>query len=158
MPDHHVAHVNVALPREPIESELLAGFVAMMDPVNAAADRSPGFVWRAQLVEEPSFRTVPGIEDDRLVVNLSVWETIEALHAFTYRAREHRAAMRRRREWFARLGARHTALWWVPAGHVPDVPEAGARLDHLREHGPTPFAFTFRRRFAPPRDSAATNA
>ena len=40
-------------------------------------------------------------------------------------------------------------LWWIPAGQVPTIEEAKARLAHLRDHGPTPAAFTFKRRFDP---------
>jgi len=158
LPDFHVAHVNVALPREPIMSELLAGFVALMEPVNAAADQAEGFVWRCQLVEEPGFKEVPGLADDRLLVNMSVWESVEALREFTFTARDHRAAMQQRRTWFEPLPPPYTALWWVPAGHVPDVAEAGARLEHLRAHGPTPLAFTFRHVFDPPPAATALAA
>ena len=41
-------------------------------------------------------------------------------------------------------------MWWVPAGHVPDVAEARERLAHLRAHGPSPFAFPFGAPFPPP--------
>ncbi|HYB22900.1 MAG TPA: DUF3291 domain-containing protein, partial [Solirubrobacteraceae bacterium] len=52
-------------------------------------------------------------------------------------------------EWFERLEL-HLVLWWVPIGHRPTVAEAENRLEHLRAHGPTPAAFTFRRYFDSP--------
>ena len=137
----HLAQVNIALPSEPLDSPLLAEFVAALEPVNALADRSPGFVWRLQ-TEDGDATGIRAFGDDRLIVNMSVWESLEALRAFVYSG-EHLAVMRRRREWFARMDA-FLALWWVPLGHIPTVAEAEERLDHLRAHGPTSAAFTFR--------------
>ena len=79
---------------------------------------------------------------------MSVWESLEALRAFVYSG-HHVAVMRRRREWFERIGEAFLALWWVPAGHVPSLQEAEERLEHLRRHGPTPHAFTFTQPFEP---------
>ena len=76
---------------------------------------------------------------------MSVWESIEQLAAFVYRS-GHLDVMRRRREWFEHVRV-HIVLWWVPAGVIPSVDEAQERLEHLREHGPTPYAFTFKARF-----------
>jgi hypothetical protein len=143
----HLAQVNIALPREPLDAPLLAGFVAALAPVNAVADASPGFVWRLQ-TEDGDATAIRAFGDDRLIVNLSVWESVEALRAFVY-GDAHAAVLRRRREWFERLGEPETALWWVPAGTTPTVAEAEERLAHLRAHGPTERAFTLRQTFAP---------
>jgi hypothetical protein len=83
-----------------------------------------------------------------MIINLSVWESLAALREFVYRSPEHLAVLRRRREWFERLDL-HTVLWWVQAGHEPTVSEAEQRLEHLRAHGPTSHAFTFREHFRP---------
>lgn len=151
--DFHLAQLNLALPREPLESPLLAEFVAGLDPVNAIADSSPGFVWRLQ-TEEGNATGVRAFGDERLIVNLSTWESLEALRAFVYGSDAHKALMRRRREWFERMET-FLVLWWIPAGHTPAVAAAEERLDHLRRHGPTPEAFTFRRSFPPPSADAA---
>jgi hypothetical protein len=82
-----------------------------------------------------------------MIINMSVWADLEALRGWVYGDREHLAVMRRRRRWFEKLDI-FVALWWVADGHRPTVLEAEQRLDHLREHGPTPFAFTFRQPFA----------
>ena len=142
----HVAQVNIARPKAPVDSPLLADFKALLDPVNAIADATPGFVWRLQ--DDSGNATGLRIFDDELMVNMSVWESIDALWDFVYSS-DHLAVMRRRREWFRRMEL-FMCLWWVPAGHIPDVPEAEERLTHLREHGPTEHAFTFKQRFAPP--------
>ncbi|MFD9103662.1 DUF3291 domain-containing protein [Streptomyces virginiae] len=137
----HLAQVNVATLLHPIDDPRIAPFVELLDPVNSAADGAPGFVWR--LVEEGEADATglrPAGED--VIVNLSVWETQEALWDFAYRS-GHLEVMRRRREWFERHVEAHMALWWVPAGHLPTVGEALERLSDLRAHGPSPRAFTF---------------
>jgi Domain of unknown function (DUF3291) len=147
----HIAQLNIALPKAPIESPLLAEFVALLDPVNALADRSPGFVWRLQ-TEEGDATGIRAFDDDRLIVNMSVWESIDALTAFVYDG-GHLEVMRRRRQWMQHL-RQHLVLWWVAPGHLPTVAEAEDRLEHLRLMGPTPYAFTFKHRFAAPEHEA----
>lgn len=142
-----LAQVNLGLPREPLDSPLLADFVAALDPINRIADDSPGFVWRLQ-TDDGNATAVQWASDQRLIVNMSVWESIESLSDFVYRS-QHTDVMRQRRKWFEGMSL-YMALWWVPAGHIPTVAEAEERVAHLAEHGPTPFAFTFRRAFPPP--------
>jgi len=143
----HLAQVNIALPLEPLESARLREFVEGLEPVNALADASPGFVWRLQ-TDDGDATGIRAFGDHRLIVNMSVWESLEALRAFVY-ASGHVAYMRRRREWFERMET-YFALWWVQAGHVPSVAEAEQRLGTLQAIGPSPEAFTFRRHFSPP--------
>ncbi|MFV3074191.1 DUF3291 domain-containing protein [Niveispirillum fermenti] len=146
---HHLAQVNIARLLYPIDSPQLLGFTSRLDAVNALAEAAPGFVWR--LVgdgnDATSLRPFP---DPELIINMSVWENVDALFDFTYRQADHTAVMRGRRDWFARPDRAHMALWWVPAGQVPTLADARERLDHLEGHGPTPFAFTFKQRFAAP--------
>jgi Domain of unknown function (DUF3291) len=149
---YHVAQVNIGTVKAPTDSPLLADFMAALDPINALADASPGFVWRLQ-TEDGNATAIRPYEDDRLMINMSVWESIDELASFVYRS-GHVEVMRRRREWFEHMRI-FMALWWVPAGHVPTPADARERLDHLAEHGPTPFAFTFKARFPPPDEDPA---
>jgi hypothetical protein len=82
-------------------------------------------------------------------MNMSVWETVEALADYVYRS-AHTPFLRRRREWFERYGRLYLALWWIPAGTIPTIEEGLARLGRLEAHGPTVEAFTFAKRFPPP--------
>jgi Domain of unknown function (DUF3291) len=152
----HIAQVNVARALGPLDSTPMAGFMAALAPVNALADAAPGFVWRLQT--EAGDATAVRIGADPLViVNLSVWESLEALWAFTYGS-AHVGVMQRRRIWFERPAEAHLALWWVPAGAPPAVDEATARLAALRRDGPSPHSFDFKHPFAPdgePLDPAA---
>ena len=156
MSDWELAQVNIALPAVPLTEPELRWFVDALAPVNAVADAAPGFRWRLQ-TEDGDATSVRAFGDDRLIVNMSVWASIETLADFAYRDPAHLAVLRRKRESFRRLGRPHAVLWWVPAGHRPTVAEAEERLDHLREHGPTARAFTFQAPFPAP-DHEVTQA
>ena len=143
-----IAQVNIALPREPLDSLALAEFVANLEPVNALADAAPGFVWRLE-DESGDATSIRAFDDERLIINMSVWDSIEALWEFVYDGR-HLEVMRRRREWMTRIAESHMVLWWLAAGGLPTIEQAKASLEHLRRHGPTPYAFTFKRRFPAP--------
>lgn len=137
----HLAQLNVATLLHPLDDPRIAPFVELLDPVNATADGAPGFVWR--LVEDGGAdATTLRPAGENVIVNMSVWETLEALWDFTYRS-GHLEVVRRRRDWFDRHVEAHLVLWWIPAGHVPTVEEALARLAELRAVGPSPRAFTF---------------
>jgi hypothetical protein len=145
----HLAQVNIGRLRAPVDDPSIAEFVAGLDRINAFADRATGFVWRLQ-TEDGNATAVRPVEDDELVaINMSVWESAEALADYVYRS-EHVEFMRRRREWFERFGTSYLALWWIPAGTFPTVPDAMERIAHLDRHGPTRAAFTFKHRFGPP--------
>src|SRR5436190_8485690 len=142
MADLHIAQVNIALARAPLDSPLLADFVALLDPINALADAWPGFVWRLQ-TEDGDATAIRAFDDDRIIVNMSVWESVEALGEFVYRS-GHLEVLRQRRDWFERMTTPSLAMWWIRAGATPTVDEAKRRLDLLERHGPTPEAFTFK--------------
>jgi len=144
----HLAQVNIGRLLAPIDDPLIAEFVAQLDAVNALADASPGFVWRLK-DESGNATTIPAFDDPRMIINMSVWKSFEALRDYVYRS-DHTKVLTRRRDWFEKLDRPHLALWWVPAGTLPTVEDAKRRLLILAEHGPTPDAFTFRDRFPAP--------
>jgi hypothetical protein len=140
----HLANFNIARMRAPLDSPVMAGFVDNLDRINRLGDESPGFVWR--LVDEDgvgatAYRPYP--DDEAVITNLTVWESVEALRNYVYKT-EHVEFLRRRRDWFEPHDVPYLALWWVPEGHIPTLEEAVARLAHLREHGPSDHAFTFK--------------
>jgi hypothetical protein len=147
-PELHLAQLNIATLLAPLDSPQLAGFVEALDPVNALGDASPGFVWRLQ-TEDGDATSIRAFDDDRIIVNLTVWEDVEALEAFVLGGR-HLDVLRRRREWFEKMDRAYLVLWWIPAGTLPTLDEAAARLELLRVNGPTPEAFTLRERFPAP--------
>jgi uncharacterized protein DUF3291 len=145
----HLAQVNIGRLRAPIDDPIMDGFRTQLDPINALADRTPGFVWRLQTEDGNATAIRPFPDDDRMAINLSVWESLEALQQFVYRS-AHVAPLRDRQQWFEPMEGPILTLWWIPAGHVPTVGEAIERLQHLKQHGPSPQAFTFRQPFPSP--------
>lgn len=142
-----LAQLNIARLKAPLDSPLLADFVANLDRINALAEGSPGFVWR--LKDEGGDATAIRPLGEDTIVNLSVWQSIEALQAFVYRS-AHVEIMKRRKEWFDAMGEAFMVLWWVSAGHRPSELEAIARLTLLRQRGPNPEAFGFKQPYPPP--------
>ena len=149
-----LAQVNIGRLVAPLDSPALADFAAALDPVNAVADAAPGFVWRLQ-TEDGNATALRAFEQDAdgadggILINMSVWESVEALAGYVY-GTAHIAVLRRRREWFERITDAYAALWWIPRGHIPTIYEAEDRVRQLRAHGPTPHAFTLREHFPPP--------
>ena len=142
----HLAQSNVARMLAPLDDPVMAGFVERLDPLNALADESPGFVWRYQ--DEAGNATEIRVFDDELILfNLSVWESVDALEYYVYSS-DHVTAVRRRAAWFEPSARSSLVLWWIPAGHLPDVEEARQRLELLWNGGPQAEAFTFRKRFS----------
>jgi len=148
MNDHQLAQLNVARAVAPLDDPRLADFMALLDEVNLLAERSPGFVWRLQGASGNATDVSVG-DDPRVIVNLTVWESVDDLFAFTYRS-DHREVFARRFEWFERREGLSVALWWQPAGTIPTIEDAFRRLRLLANHGPTPEAFTFKQQLAPP--------
>lgn len=145
---YHIAQINIARMRGSREDPLMAEFFSAIDEINRLAEQSPGFVWRLQSDAGDATGFAVG-EDDRLLVNLSVWESIEALKVFTYQS-EHAHFLKRRKEWFEPPEGAHQALWWITKGRVPTLDEALNRLRWLDMHGPGSRAFTFGRTYPPP--------
>src|ERR1700753_4524530 len=117
--DYVVAQLNIGRLVAPLDSPQLADFVAGLDPVNAVADAAPGFVWRLQ-TEDGNATAVHAFEWDRagsagVLVNMSVWESVEALAAYVY-SDTHRQVLRRRREWFERMADGPAARWGISPG------------------------------------------
>ncbi len=150
---YQLAQINVARLLAPLDSELLDGFVRSLDPVNASAEAAPGFVWRLK-TEDGNATSIVAFEWDvgdaaGIIVNLSVWETIEHLSAWVQDS-SHRSVLLQRGKWFERASEATTALWWVDAGHEPTTDEAEQKLRQLRQYGAGPSVFDFRHRFDAP--------
>jgi len=153
MARYQIAQLNIGRTVAPVDDPRLADFMAWLDDINALAERTPGFVWRLQ--SESGNATDIEVNDDPLViVNLTMWETPEALYEFTYRTM-HKGVFARRFDWFERWEGPSLVMWWQAEGTIPTIPEALRRLELLAQRGPTPEAFTFKHRFPAPRRRAA---
>ena len=144
----HLAQINIARLIAPLDDSRISDFVSQLAPINALAARAPGFVWRLESASGNA-TGVPYGDDPFVSVNLSVWESVEALRAFTH-ASKHMEVFRERARWFERPGSPHYCMWWVAAGHVPTVEEGRERLMHYQERGATPHSFWFSQLFPAP--------
>jgi hypothetical protein len=146
---YQLAEINIARARAPLENPLLADFVAQLDEVNALADRSPGFIWRLKSDGGGASSYFRAFDDEQMLINMSVWESIEALKEYVYRT-HHGKVYGNRKKWFEPLDKSPLALWWIPAGELPTVEEGLRRLELLWANGPSPEAFTFKQLFPIP--------
>ena len=138
-----LAQLNIGRLRAPIDAPETAEFVAALPEINALAEAAPGFVWRLVGDGTDDATSLRPFDDDMIIVNASVWESVEALRDYVYNT-AHVGFLRRRREWFVAMAEAYTVLWWVPDGHIPTMAEAAERLADLRANGASPTAFTFR--------------
>ena len=148
---YHLAQANVAYALAPHDDPRLAAYFARLDEMNQLAERSPGFVWR--YLTDSRDPTQREFADPLVLFNMSVWESIDALHAYTYRT-AHAEVYATRKTWFADVkavvGGHALAMWWIPAGQLPTADDAKLRLAQITADGPSERAFTFKKRFGPP--------
>ncbi|WP_425085018.1 DUF3291 domain-containing protein [Ruegeria profundi] len=139
---YHLAELNIGRLLAPTDDPRVAEFMANLDKVNGLGKRMPGFVWMMEGSGEPGTgNTENAIGDDpQFVANLTVWEDVASLETFVW-GTIHKQFYDRRQDWFELLGDQHFVMWWVPAGHQPDLDEAMARLERLRQEGPSEHAF-----------------
>lgn len=137
----HLAQVNIARALAPLDDPQMRGFVERLDDINALAETSPGFVWRLK-TDDGNATALRPYDDERILFNLSVWQTPEHLQQFVYRS-AHASVMRQRKAWFERFKDVYMALWWISPGHIPTIGEAKERLRYLQLNGESEFAFSF---------------
>ena len=148
---YQLAQMNIARFLLPMDHPDMSGFVEMLDPMNHQADAAPGFVWRLTDEGSNNATSIAFYEDPLMLLNMSVWDSVESLRNYVYRT-EHSAMVKRRAEWATAMESNYSVLWWVPTGHTPDIVEGDAKLTLLQEVGPTAEAFTFAKNFPAPLD------
>ncbi|GLK88947.1 DUF3291 domain-containing protein [Pseudomonas turukhanskensis] len=149
---YHLAQVNIARTIAPLDDPLMRGFVEQLDPINQLAERSEGFVWRLQ-TEEGDATSIQLFADDRIIVNLSVWASFEALKNYVYSG-DHLTVLKAKKSWMEKLDMPSLALWWLPVNELPTAQDAKRRLEHLAKNGPSSTVFTFARPYPAPHAQA----
>ena len=150
--DCHLAQINIGRLVAPIDDPRIAEFVAQLDPINALAERSPGFVWRLQS-SSGNATDIAYNDDPFVIVNMSVWESIAALRDYVYQS-GHTHVLKDRAKWFEKMDKGHYCLWWIPVGHIPTVAEGRERLEHYQLYGATQHSFWFSKLFPQPEGDA----
>lgn len=149
---YHLAQINISRLLAPLDDPQIAGFVSQLDEINALADDAAGFVWRLQS-SSGNATDIAYSDDPFVIVNMSVWESVEALRNFVYKS-EHIRVFRDRANWFEKAAKPNYCLWWIPIGHIPSVAEGRERLEHYQANGATPYSFWFSQQFPQPAEKA----
>lgn len=136
----HIASFNQGRLIADWDDPAVAEFTEALDRVNALAERSPGYVWRMDDIEEQAEAAFPGQTDPRTAATLAVWETYEDLSHFVHQTL-HGRFLARRLTWFEPAAGPSHVMWFVPAGHRPTIVEAAGRMMHLASEGASPDAF-----------------
>jgi len=141
----HLAQLNIAKAKHSLDAPEIKEFVDNLEPVNELAEKSDGFIWRLQ-DEQGDAINIQAFSDPNMLVNMSVWQSIDSLKNFMFRT-HHRDFLRRKKEWFTDISEDSYVLWWIPEGSIPTVEQAIERLNYLRTNGDSPYAFTFKSNF-----------
>ena len=140
-----IAQINIAKMKGRKDSPEMVAFVDNLDRINSLADGSDGFVWR--LIEESGTeQPVNVFDDDFLLINMSVWQSLDSLFKFTYQSM-HVEIFKRKQEWFNKMEKMHMVIWYIDNGAIPSVEEGKLRLEYIQDNGPTPYAFNFKKKF-----------
>lgn len=144
----HLAQVNIGIAKGDMQSEVMQEFADNLDPVNAIAEASNGFVWRLK-DDSGDATNITFSDNPNELINMSVWESVEDLKHFMFKT-HHLDFLKRKKEWFEPASQATYVLWWVPIGHIPSIDEAKEKLETLRTLGDSPQAFSFKQVFASP--------
>lgn len=146
---YHIAEINIArMKGVNIYDPIMKEFVNNQDKVNDIAEKSEGFIWRLKDENNDATSFNP-YNDEQIIVNMSVWETIESLETFMYKT-FHSDFLKKRKQWFHTYGKVSTAMWWIAKGETPTLKEAVNKLDYLEINGTSEFAFHFKNKFPKP--------
>lgn len=151
MAEYQLAEINIArMKGVTIDDPIMKEFVDNLDKVNEIAENSDGFVWRLKDEDNNATNFNP-YNDEQIIVNYSIWESIETLEHFMYKT-FHTEFLRRRKEWFQTFGQVTTAMWWIKKGQIPDISEAMEKLDYLQKNGASEIVFDLKQKFPKPLD------
>ena len=142
----YLAQLNISrMLSDTINDPIMADFVVQLDTINALGENSKGFVWRLKGESGDATHFNP-FDDEQIIVNLTVWESLEDLIDFAFKT-AHAVVMKDRNKWFEKFGKPSMVLWYIEEGHIPTTQEARERLEYLQANGASEYAFDFRERF-----------
>jgi Domain of unknown function (DUF3291) len=150
MPKYQLAEINIArMKGVDINDPIMKEFVDNLVLVNTLAETSEGFIWRLKDDESSNSTAFNPYNDEQVIINISVWESIETLENYVFKT-FHTDFLKRRKEWFQTFGTASTAMWWIPEGQFPTIEEAVEKLDALQKNGASEQVFNFRKKYLPP--------
>jgi hypothetical protein len=151
MVEYQLAEINIArMKGVAISDPIMKEFVDNLGKVNEIAEQSEGFVWRLK-DEDNNATNLNPYNDEQVIVNVSVWDSIESLEHYMYKT-FHSEFLKRRKEWFQSFGQVSTAMWWIKKGEIPDINQAMEKLDYLQKSGASEIVFNFKQKYPKPID------
>jgi Domain of unknown function (DUF3291) len=138
----HVASFNIGAIRYPFTDARMAEFTSNLERINQLGDKSRGFVWRRPPTDDTDF-CEQRFGNRQMLLNLTVWETVEDLDRFVWKT-IHKQFFNRRTEWFLESSEPSFVMWWVAPGRIPSIDEAADRLTSLRSAGESEQCFGWR--------------
>ena len=132
----NVAQYNIARLKGP--AALLPGFLDEVARVNALGDKAPGFLYRYEVSDGNSLAETVR---DGMIINLTVWDSVEALYNFTFKG-AHLEMLQRRADWFE--PKQMTNILWFTVYERVTLAEAEGRMDGYLNFGSHPSAFTWK--------------
>lgn len=117
----------------------MQSFFNAVPQVQRLAEASPGFIWRELNEDDPVIEQRLGPD---FIVNLSAWESLDALYAFVF-SQSHRQIMMARDNWFTHVGKALSVAWFANEAPYPTWDQAIDRLEALWKQGPTEEAFDY---------------
>jgi len=154
MSNYHLAEINIAkMKGVDINDPIMKEFVDNLEAVNTLAEESEGFIWRLKDdTDSYNATSLNPYNDEQIIINVSVWESTETLEHYMYKT-FHSEFLKRRKEWFLKFGKAHTAMWWIPKGHIPTIEEAVEKLDYLQKNGVSKLVFDLRNKYPAPNEN-----
>ncbi len=141
-----IAQMNWGRLRHALDHPDMATFNAALSGVYALAEQHPGFIWR--IPDDDAARQLGQLgHDNRLLATVSVWDTVEALHDFTF-SHDHGAYFDQRAKWFEPVAPPQLVLWDTLPTARPTFEEAFRRLERLKTEGPSPSAYQWPKHLA----------
>lgn len=144
-----LAHANILRLKAGFDSPVMSDFVSKLDYLNGLAEKSSGFVWRSNSDTTDLEETFSVFQDRYVVLNMSVWASVDDLKNFVI-SPGHMEMMTQRNRWVQESEYPTTAMWWIRENARPTARTSKAALQTLAKHGPSIEAFTFAQVFPKP--------
>lgn len=150
--EYRLIHFNSARPTGAftLENQFVRVFLAILPRIFRDADLFEGLHWHQHGLREPNghwrdlYQAFPYSEDLGVpdVCTMAGWTSLEHMRSFVYSGKTHPAGMSRLQAQLDRSQGPGFVMWWAPRGQRFLLSDGWERLQHLRTHGSSSYAFS----------------